>query len=407
MADLPTTVRHPTPLWTKLLLIVGGVALALALVVLLLALFPNLAPGFANADRYERQYAGTVIQVEYRPSMGDMFNTLPGRIRPPTDDSPIATYTLAWDADGFREPAVAADHYPIAAFGDSFTEGYNVALPWPDRLAELLDVPVRNYGYRAYGPRELSRAAQEFAGREPRKWLLYAYFSGNDLSDANRPIMEQERSPFFMLPVLAEQAAQNVSAQVAESTSDHYDFPMPVIIGGNYYDLVILDNYLWWQLAPPEGFEASANYRIIGETMDAMAQTVGEDTCLGFIFIPTKEQLYYPFIHEGSRQWLWGVGHRPELDDSDRLQLQPAPFTQADEADFMTHLNDQHDAIEGLVAGKDRWRFIDLIPALQEHVNQGELLYYPYDSHWNQAGHDLAAQVIAESLQSAPECSLP
>ncbi len=181
---------------------------------------------------------------------------------------------------------------------------------------------------------------------------------------------------------------------------------MPVIIGGNYYELVILDNYLWWQLAPPQGFQASANYRIVGDTMDTMAQAVGPNTCLGFIFIPTKEQLYYQFVHPDARQWLRGVGHRPELDSSDRLQLQEAPFGAAEEASFMEHLNDQHDAIQGLVASKARWHFIDLLPALQERVGQGELLYYPYDSHWNQAGHDLAAQVIADAMRSTTGCPL-
>jgi len=406
MSDATTTTRRPTPIWAKLLLIVGGVGFALGLVAAILALFPNLIPAFLNPNRYQRVYAGTTIQVNYHPSMGDMFNTLPGRIRPPADDSVIASYTLSWDSDGFRLPAVAADHFPIAAFGDSFTEGYNVATPWPDRLAEIAGVPVRNYGYRAYGPREEARAASEFAGREPRTWLLYAYFSGNDLSDANRPEMEQERSPFFMLPALAEQAAENVAAQAPQDPNAHYDFPMPVIIGGNYYELVILDNYLWWQLAPPEGFEASANYRIVSDTMDTMAQAVGPDTCLGFIFIPTKEQLYYQFVHPDARQWLRGVGHRPEPDSSDRLQLQSAPFDEAEEADFMAHLNDQHDAMERLVESKTRWRFIDLLPALQEHVGQGELLYYPYDSHWNQAGHDLAAQVIADAMRGTPDCPL-
>jgi hypothetical protein len=217
--------------------------------------------------------------------------------------------------------------------------------------------------------------------------------------------MEDGRSPFYLLPVLAEEAAENVAAEIIP-TSDHYDFPMPVIIGGNYYELVILDNYLWWQLAPPEGFEASANYRIVGETMDTMAQTVGSDACLGFVFIPTKEQLYYPFVEQNTRQWLRGVGHRPELDGSNRLQLQEAPIAEADEADFVAHLNDQHDAMQGLVESKERWHFIDLLPALEEHVGQGELLYYPYDSHWNRAGHALAAQVIAEAMQNTPDCPL-
>jgi hypothetical protein len=48
--------------------------------------------------------------------------------------------------------------------------------------------------------------------------------------------------------------------------------------------------------------------------------------------------------------------------------------------------------------------FIDLLPAFEEAVARGDLLYYPYDTHWNQAGHNLAAQVIAEALRGEPGC---
>ena len=36
----------------------------------------------------------------------------------------------------------------------------------------------------------------------------------------------------------------------------------------------------------------------------------------------------------------------------------------------------------------------------------GELVYYPYDSHWNQAGHNLAAQTIADAMRNIPGCPL-
>jgi len=47
-----------------------------------------------------------------------------------------------------------------------------------------------------------------------------------------------------------------------------------------------------------------------------------------------------------------------------------------------------------------------LLPVFQQHVDAGELLYYPYDTHWNQDGQDLAAQTIAAALQNIEGCPL-
>ena len=81
----------------------------------------------------------------------------------------LASFVIDWDENGFRVPAMTADTYPIAVFGDSYTEGFNVARPWADGLANNLDVPVYNYGYRGYGPQEVATTATEFANAEPRQ----------------------------------------------------------------------------------------------------------------------------------------------------------------------------------------------------------------------------------------------
>src|SRR5262245_54660887 len=109
----------PTPLWQKLALILGGVALAYALVTLALMLFPGLLPG---ANKGTRVYASTTIEAEFFTSDGDMFFWLKGSIRPPETNDLLAKFTLSWDADSFRVPALTADHYPIAVLGDSFAE---------------------------------------------------------------------------------------------------------------------------------------------------------------------------------------------------------------------------------------------------------------------------------------------
>lgn len=395
------TPEKPLSLPTKVALIGGGVIAALLLVVVLLNLFPAL---IGKNHPQARNEANTVIKVDYRPSQGDLFASIPGKIRPPADDAVLESFTLAWDKDSFRVPAQPADHYPIAAFGDSFTEGTNVPLPWPDKLAEILHVPVRNYGYRGYGPREEAAVVTEFAPQEPRTWILYAFFSGNDLGDISRAELETARSPFDRLPQLVQQSGDQVATQTAASATTHYDFPMPVIIGGNYYEMAFLTYYLWRQPAPAEGYAASSTFHLFSDALDAMAAALPENTCRALIFIPTKEQLYYPYIYDSERQWLRLNAFEQYLDSSNRLQMRPITIDPAQEAAFIAHLGDQRDAVRQLVTSKPDWHFIDLLPVFQEQVVEGKLLYYPYDTHWNQAGHTLAAQTIATYIGGVPGC---
>lgn len=400
MTDL-TTPSKP-PFWQNALLMVGGIVFALGLIVLGLRLFPDL---IRNANPEQRRAAGTTMQIQFRPGDGDLFSAMPGKIRSPENNEPMTDFTITWDSDSFRVPAQQADHYPIAAFGDSFTEGYNVAVPWPDGLAAALGIPVRNYGYRGYGPRETAAAMRDFAGREPRKWDLYGFFAGNELGDITRSAVNEDRSPLAMLGFLAEQSAEQVATQTAANASDHYDYPMPVIIGGNYYDMAFLSYYLFRQLAPPEGFAASRTLQMFSDAIDDMTAST-PDTCRALIFIPTKEQLYYPYIYPSVRQYIRDNAYREVLDGSAMLQLIAEPLAEADEPNFILHLTDQRDAIQTLIASKPGWYFVDLTSIFQKHVDAGELLYYPYDSHWNQAGHDLAAATIAEALRAVPECAL-
>lgn len=400
-----STHSKKTPFWQIALLIVGGVSFALLMVVGLLTLFP----GLLNASQ-QRAEAGMTLDVEFSYLDGDMWSHQAGRIRPPEEDVTLAQYTLAWDANGFRVPQITAETYPIAAFGDSFTEGTTVARPWPDVLAAELTVPVRNYGYRGYGPKEIAQTAADYAADDPRDWVLYAHFSGNDLANANRSMREDlvERDPLARLEWLAIQAGNTVElSQNAPQTSPdgNYDYPMPVIIGGNFYELVFLEDLLWWQIAPETGFAGTRTLQVVSESLQTMANQVSDTTCHAFIFVPTKEQLYYPYIHEDVRQWLRNVGRRGVVTQAGTIALQDAPINEADEADFIERLDDQRDAMQQL-ATENGWLFIDLLEPFKQEVAAGRLLYYRYDGHWNQAGHDLAASVIADAMRNAEGCSL-
>lgn len=402
-------IKQSTPLWQKIALVAGGTLFAFVMVLALLALFPNLV---GNDDPLARNEAGTTLDVEFRLTDGDYFFHQQGRIRPPEEDTLLATYTLQWDENGFRIPVMQADSYPIAAFGDSFTEGTTVAMPWTDLLAQELNVPVENFGYRGYGPLEIASTAETYLGDDLRTWILYAHFSGNDLLNANRGLDTEliGRNPIGQVAWLARQSLGGEQAQVVESEDGQYDYPMPVIIGGSYYEIALLEELLWWQIAPEGGFLGTDTFNIVGDALDTVASEAPADACRAVIFVPSKEQIYYPYIHEDVRQWVRGIARTPTINRG-RINLVDNPLAEEDEADFIAHLGDQRDALRQL-AEERGWMFIDLLePFQQEAFERGlageELLYFQYDGHWTPSGHEVATEVIAQFMRDhSDECPL-
>ncbi|MCA9915112.1 MAG: hypothetical protein KC496_17275 [Anaerolineae bacterium] len=398
-----TTIKKKTSLWQRLLLIVIGVALAFGLVIGVLYVFPDLLP--YNQSIAREAMAEQTIDVEFYSSDGDLFAWMPNRVRPPDHNDLLATYTVSWDADGFRVPAMVAESYPIVALGDSFTEGPNVATPWPDGVAQILGVPVRNYGYRAYGPQENADVAAEFLPQEKRSWILYGHFGGNDMLQAQVPpeALIQERTPLQLIPFLAGRAANVVGFPLTDEDAP-FDYPMPVIIGGSYWDMVILNDYMWWLTAPEEGFQASNSYRVIGETLDTAA-AAAPDACRAFIYMPPKGAIYFRYVRYGQDDVL-AIHDRIVLLENGDMEKERDPYTIDQLPQFLDSLEDQRDAMRQLAEEKG-WIFIDLMEPMQEAALQEQLLYYRYDTHWNQTGQDLAAQIIADTMrQYEDECPL-
>jgi hypothetical protein len=61
----------------------------------------------------------------------------------------------------------------------------------------------------------------------------------------------------------------------------------------------------------------------------------------------------------------------------------------------------QADALRTLTA-RAGVALVDLGPGFRARATSGELLYYPFDSHWNAAGRQAAAEEIARALAAIP-----
>ncbi|PJF29572.1 MAG: hypothetical protein CUN52_07715 [Phototrophicales bacterium] len=359
-------------------LMLGGTAIGIIAVLLIL-------------NSGEIQLGGTrFIFTDYN---GDNFAHQQGLVRPPATNRILEDVVIFRDADGFRRPALTADSYPIIAIGDSFTDGGQT--PWVDYLAQSLNTPVRNLGWRGFGPLEYVAVMRDYGG-DDHQWILIAFFEGNDLgniatSHTALKTREMLTSNATAVPPDAPPEAFGIPQR------DWYLYPLT---HANFGDIAYLSSSLWWLNGTHETYQQSQNMRLLGDALSQI-QAMAGDACLGFIYIPSKEHLYFSYADPmGNRQYVLQNGGRLVLDEAGWLSI-------SDEAVDYTvwdaNKDNLHDVIADMIADMDGWTFIDLLPTFENRASMGILTYYEYDSHWNDAGHQLAGETIADVVRRGCE----
>lgn len=358
--------------WMPLVLGGFGVALALAAVLVFLAVFPQFRPD-------------TII---FRVKQGDIFFHTPEWVRVPENpDEILSIHWLAWDGDGFRVPARRADRYPILALGDSFTEAANVGKPWPDVLAEALGQPVRNLGFRGYGPVEEARILELYGANSGAEVVIVGFFEGNDLSNAVTADPDN-----IVLPSQAGQF-EIIATDLDAITERDERYPMRIAINGEAHDIVFFEGYLWWLNGATRAFERSLNVEITAQSWRQMRATM-PDACLIVAYFPAKPHIYLPY--------LLPEYHIPVMREARRMVAGAGEamrqIVEATDYDtFLSRLGNQRDALAARAAAEGVILF-DTTPALQAAAAEGELLYYTYDTHWNQRGHEVVGQALADFM---------
>jgi hypothetical protein len=361
-----------------------GIGFAAGLALLTLQLFPDLRPG---GQRFV-----------FRDSDGDTFRHQPGFVRPPEPDRILEDFIRRKDDDGFRQARMSADHYPILALGDSFTEGGQV--PWVDVLAEELDTPVRNLGWRGFGPLHELEVLRQY-GSPDHDWILIAYFEGNDLSNIQTAQRQLEQTGGIAIARDADQAAGQTQDGIITAPDGNYLYPLTHLLGARRLELAYISDYLWWLNGDMETFRQSRNVALLGQAF-AEFKTLASQACLALVYIPSKEHLYFPYSDpQGNRRYVLQNGLRLGLDSEDWLSFgELAP--QAD-SEVLANLENQRLVVTA-VAQEAGLQVIDLTPTFQAALPTAPPLYYTYDSHWTQDGHALAGQTIARFIEESEQC---
>ena len=358
-----------------------------------------------------------------------------GFLAPGVARHPVYRFPFVTDADGFRNAQSQPSATVVAALGDSFTDGLTLPaeLTWPSRLAQDLGVSVRNYGTAGFGPgQELLVLKQYVRARRPRR-VVVGFFAGNDLVDAERFESFQREgvdSPsvgrgwkfksviarfdelyvtsFFQGASVRLGTARQAPARpwtdsrledysgedpdlptVARPAFDRGLFTLPV--AGRAVQFAFLPPYLNRLTLSRQQLEASRGWELTQRSYREMARLLrAQDSELVVLFIPFKAQVYLPLLEASLPP--------PELRSALRSCLGDQPQT-PDPPVLMQNRLALNDLMREFCA-REGIAFLDLTAELQSTLSTGRNVYFPDDSHWNAAGHEVAARSLARLLRA-------
>jgi lysophospholipase L1-like esterase len=388
--------------------------------------WPN--PRWQETPRYgARLRAGLDTYAEV--SFGDIVWM--GFVPPEVAPARTRRFPFRTDAEGFRNAAVR-DPIAVAALGDSFTDAMTLPVEqaWPARLEARLGAPVQNYGTAGFGPQQEARILEDYALRHRPRAAVVAFFAGNDIFNAES-FDDFERAPErprpnppgwrikdtmarfdeLYLVSLVRAAGEslhdrwrgtgtaNVDAPPADdtvsppappsATFDRGMFTLPV--GDRALRVAFMPPYLDTLRFSAEELRARRGWALTRrslERMQALSRAAGTE--LVVMFVPFKEQVYLPLLRRSFS--------RDELQRALAFSLRgigPAPDPDA----MARHRLAQNDLVRTLCAELGI-ALLDLTPVLEAELGSGRSVYFPDDSHWNAAGHDVAAAALAEFLQT-------
>jgi hypothetical protein len=228
-----------------------------------------------------------------------------------------------------------------------------------------------------------------------------AYFEGNDLHDA---AAYEQANPFilnrfgrYMLVQIIEAWHKSRPGEAQAVDATNYRYPILVTIHDTNMEMAFFSYYISWLSVSGEEIAKSRNYHIVEETILKIndACQASESRFL-LVYVPSKEHIYLPYVNDTeTMEKVFSDVPALKLDKDGFLQ-----FTSQKTTEEVTRkqMGDQSHLLAGF-ASENSIDYLDLTSWFQEEASEGVELYYPFDTHWNQGGHNLAARTIANYIE--------
>ncbi|MCA9969461.1 MAG: hypothetical protein KC425_04550 [Anaerolineales bacterium] len=362
------------------------------------------------------------VQLGYRyePNMhfegwwdpADPYLTDVGRETAPSDRSDAFWYVFETDNMGFpnSEPAWQ-DAYDIIVTGDSFVTR-SAPQTWIELLAAQTGQRILTLGASSWSPMNEVEAVKQFGLDKQPKWVILLYFEGNDLLNVQQYLQKQasgldwreydlRQVPWYRRLVVYHLLRYYLGGQPDETAEPpRYRYPVTINTEAGQLPTVFKDSHLLPLSADYNTLAASREFAHISaallEVRDAVVAANGRFL---LVYVPSKEHVTWSRIWDPAD--VNNVLERTvtvSLDEAGWLQWESGYL---DYNTFSSNIEAQARLLGDFAAANDI-ALLDLTPALWEQtIATGELYHYA-DPHWNQAGNQLVADLIAAWITQAP-----
>ncbi len=306
-------------------------------------------------------------------------SSLPGL---PRNESYDFKYQI--DANGFRNTKgkdwKQAD---LLTIGDSFTIASSLPeeKTWSSLLAAKMGI-VSWYeaSVNQLGPENYLKILQFFApGLKAGTKVVIGFFEGNDLHDLYFEMPRQNRKNLALLLDYA-------VSEFSQSKPFLSKVRIPLFnLAGSTWPVLFFQPYVDQLAQNKDSIRENENYAKLNTIFADYTKICGQYRLNCFIvYFPDKFHVYYPLIkgqfdYAGYFKAITGNGT-------------PAPAP----ADFDKNLDNEKTLIKTL-ADENGLQFISVVGDLQKAAGSA-IVYWPYDTHLNAYGNEIAAESIKNSL---------
>lgn len=320
--------------------------------------------------------------------------------------APDLPYDASFTDMGFRVNG-GSPPFTLALLGDSYVEaGEEDAGTLSEQLRQVTGRSTYNLGRGWYGPFQYLEVFRRYALPLKPEVVLFCFFAGNDIDDIEQyqqwrsggayHFYDGQLSRSFLrryLTALSDtrEAMMNglrpsrgplgdsdpaSRATYAVDSAGSQLHPELGIIRLGSRDVPMAFAY-WQNDAPAEELLASEPWQTLRSLLSHFRQLSIENGIEPLlVYIPTRIEVYAPYAIAES-----GAGFSEKL-------ASYAPYRASARMAFSALAADLHLGL------------IDLMPDFERRAAQGELLFHPFDTHWNRNGIRAAALAIGSFLET-------
>jgi hypothetical protein len=318
-------------------------------------------------------------------------------------DVPPTTIEWAMDQNGFRNDR-RADSADLVLLGDSYLEyGSTQSDTFGNRLEQKLGgLTVRNLGKSGYSPFQYLVVLKRYGLRYRPRYAVMAVYEGNDLHETRDYLVWRGGHPHQARGYLFRFSTDSLIARYWAALASGYDgalkawrswrelilqriaqrrgYAPPVHpdiailnLRGKTYPKLFIDRFT---AAASEELLARREFAAVGEVFAEFRRLCETERIMPIVlYIPAAAHVYAAYsTRDSGDRWLRARG----------TQIAASENTES--------------AVSSL-ARRAGVEFLSLTPVFRHAAEEGKMLYYALDAHWNEEGRELAARFLAQALQ--------